>query len=103
MGQEQEAGTVLHFVMTSLRKTNQRMKTVMKVAVSDYLKNYSFSKGENGVQKAIPHPRVILFKIIFIICSGPTVLMLPAASNKTPMLIGSNGNEINGDIISIQT
>ena len=40
-----------------------------------------------------------LIQIIFFkICSGPAVLMLPAASNKTPMLIGSNGNEINDDI-----
>ena len=38
MGQEQEVGTVLHFVMASLRMTNQRMKTVMRVTVSDLLK-----------------------------------------------------------------
>ena len=36
--------------------------------------------------------------IFFKICLGPRVLMLPAASNKTPMIIGSNGNEINDDI-----
>ena len=35
LGQEQEAGTVLHIVMTSLRMTNQKMKTVMRVTVSD--------------------------------------------------------------------